>query len=99
MISNVEPITGASAHTNCLTELLKSEPEPPTTRGKSGNYTPTGPAIKTVRRIFAEGNLVGETPGSAGAPEGALGQVSRPAARSGCPGQTRRTRTKRRLPT
>ncbi len=53
MISNVEPITGASAHTNCLTKLLKSEPGPPKTQGKSENYTPTGPAIKTIRGIFA----------------------------------------------
>jgi hypothetical protein len=34
MISIVDPITDASAHTNCLTKLLKNEPEPPKARGR-----------------------------------------------------------------
>jgi len=36
MISVVEPITDASAHTNCLTKFLKSAPKPPKARGRAG---------------------------------------------------------------
>lgn len=89
MISDVEPITGASAHTNCLTDLLKSEPEPPTTRGKSENYTPKAPAIKTIQAISAR-----RKSGTRG--------LSRPIDLDRGTGrrvQTSRTRAKRRLPT
>jgi hypothetical protein len=36
MISIVDPITDASAHTNCLTKFLKSEPRPPKTQVRAG---------------------------------------------------------------
>ena len=54
MISIVDPITDASAHTNCLTKLLKSEPEPPKARGRAGIIRlPT--ELSRCRRDFIHG--------------------------------------------